>query len=532
MTPSNRGHCQVIEEWHTEYIGPGLSDGPTSMVIDNFGSVYVTGSSRGINTFYDFATVKYYTSGIQQWTARYSGGTGQGNTFAEAYSITVDNGGNTYVTGSAPPPGSNTQAKFTTIKYNPSGVQQWVAVYINNVVAINVPHSITNDYNSNVYVTGGSYFDTTGADYTTIKYDSSGVQQWVARYRNPGEDWANCVKVDNLGYVYVSGYSRGDTTYNDIATVKYNSSGVQQWVVRYNGPGNRGDSAIAMVVDNIGNVYVTGTSWGGASTGYDYITIKYNSSGVQQWCSRYNGSGNGTDIANSIAVDSFGNVYITGYTWSGSPNYWDFATIKYNSAGIQQWVMKYQNGSQDWAYSLVLDNSGNVYVTGMTNPVLRFHFATIKYSPDGVQQWVVISNVTEGGETPIGVAVDSIGNVYVAGGDGHYLTIKYNQLNAITPISNRVPDKYHLYQNYPNPFNPSTKIRFDVPANVKRETSNEKLIIFDILGREVATLVNEQLKPGSYEVEWDGSNFPSGLYFYRLTTDGSIVDTKKMILVK
>ena len=94
-----------------------------------------------------------------------------------------------------------------------------------------------------------------------------------------------------------------------------------------------------------------------------------------------------------------------------------------------------------------------------------------------------------------------------------------------------IPNNFSLCQNYPNPFNPQTKIKFDVPANVKGQTSNVKLIIYDLLGREVAILVNEELKPGTYEADWDGSNYSSGVYFYKIIS-GDFVATKKMLMVK
>jgi hypothetical protein len=102
---------------------------------------------------------------------------------------------------------------------------------------------------------------------------------------------------------------------------------------------------------------------------------------------------------------------------------------------------------------------------------------------------------------------------------------------GIEKISSNVSREFALYQNYPNPFNPSTKIKFDIPSNVKRETSSVRLIVYDVLGKEVVSLVNENLKPGTYEVEWDGTNFPSGVYFYKITA-GVYLLTKKMILLK
>jgi hypothetical protein len=106
------------------------------------------------------------------------------------------------------------------------------------------------------------------------------------------------------------------------------------------------------------------------------------------------------------------------------------------------------------------------------------------------------------------------------------------ELIGIKKISNQVPEKFSLSQNYPNPFNPSTKIKFDIPVDSRfRGNDNVVLKIYDILGREVVTLVNEKLQPGTYEVEWDASNYPSGVYFYKLITN-SFNQTKRMVLIK
>ena len=106
-----------------------------------------------------------------------------------------------------------------------------------------------------------------------------------------------------------------------------------------------------------------------------------------------------------------------------------------------------------------------------------------------------------------------------------------SELTGIKPISGQLPNRFVLEQNYPNPFNPSTKIKFSIPQPSPSERVGVRLVIYNILGREAATLVNEQLKPGTYEVDWNASNFPSGVYFYKLITNG-FVDTKKMMLVK
>ncbi len=118
-----------------------------------------------------------------------------------------------------------------------------------------------------------------------------------------------------------------------------------------------------------------------------------------------------------------------------------------------------------------------------------------------------------------------------SGGSCTYLSIPFKftiRLNpgGILPIDKEIPSQFSLSQNYPNPFNPKTKIRFALP-----KSSFANLVVYDALGSEVATLVNEHLNPGTYEVDWDGSGFASGIYYYKLTA-GDYTETKKMVLMK
>jgi flagellar hook assembly protein FlgD len=100
----------------------------------------------------------------------------------------------------------------------------------------------------------------------------------------------------------------------------------------------------------------------------------------------------------------------------------------------------------------------------------------------------------------------------------------------------KIPTEYSLSQNYPNPFNPSTVIKYSIPSVATGHTPSVRLVIYDILGREVTTLVNEQQKPGYYKVNWDASNMPSGIYFYQIricsNANNNFVRTNKMILMK
>jgi len=420
----------VKEEWVARYNGPGNDDDyANSIAVDGSGNVYVTGYSVGSGTSEDYATIKYNSAGVQQWVQRYNG---PGSVNDVANSIAVDGSGNVYVTGYSYGGVTYYDYDYATIKYNSAGAEEWVRGYNGPGNRADRANSIAVDGSGNVYVTGGSDGGGTSTDYATIKYNSAGVQQWLKRYNGPGNewDWANSIAVDGSGNVYVTGLSCGSGTSYDYATIKYNSAGVQHWIERYNGPGNLADYANSIAVDGSGNVYVTGIS-DGSGTGSDYATIKYNSAGDKQWVQRYNGPGNSYDVANSIAVDGSGNVYVTGYS-VGSGTSEDYATIKYNS----QWVQRYNGPGNlaDYARSIAVDGSGNVYVTGRSyGSGTGSDYATIKYNSAGDKQWVQRYNGPGNSyDYANSIAVDGSGNVYVTGesyGSGtsyDYATIKYS----------------------------------------------------------------------------------------------------------
>ncbi|MFN2394238.1 MAG: SBBP repeat-containing protein, partial [Bacteroidales bacterium] len=264
----------------------------------------------------------------------------------------------------------------------------WVASSEGNAF---IKSYLTIDASGNVYITGGMYWSETGLDFITIKYNRKGEEQWIARYNGPGNDWdvPNAIALDASGNVYVTGESKGQGTGYDYATIKYNNEGEELWVARYNGPGNDADHAAAIAVDTSGNVYITGASKG-SETDSDYTTIKYNNEGGEQWVARYNGPGNGYDYAFALALDASGNAYVTGAS-IGSETDYDYATVKYNSEGEEQWLARYNGPGNDWdvADALTLDASGNVYVTGYSvGSETDSDYTTIKYNNEGGEQWV------------------------------------------------------------------------------------------------------------------------------------------------
>ncbi|QQS36630.1 MAG: SBBP repeat-containing protein [Ignavibacteriales bacterium] len=425
--------AQVTQEWVSRYNGPGnATDISRSIVVDKSGNVYVTGSSIG-NVSIDFATIKYNPEGVQTWLQRYNEGV--------AYAMAIDSMGNVYVTGYSL---EDTTHAYTTIKYNSDGVELWLKKYDGPGNNADYARAIAVDNQGNVYITGESYGGATvNYDYATVKYNSAGVEQWVKRYTGPGlsGDLVKAIAVDNDGNVYVTGVARDSGLNYAYTTIKYNTDGVEQWVRKYNGPDENGyDVARSIAVDDNGNVYVTGESPGSAAN-LDYATVKYNSNGVEQWAKRYQGPVNLNDVAYAISIDNNENIYVTGES-SGSGTHFDFATIKYNSSGDELWVQRYNGpgNNEDQANAITIDDDGNVYVTGESyGSGSNYDYATIKYNSSGTVQWVQRYSGPSGigHDRSNAIVVDSAANVYITGGsDGDYATIKYSQgLNITSPVA-------------------------------------------------------------------------------------------------
>ncbi len=261
--------AQVDTAWVRRYNGTAtLDDRPSALAVDNNGNVYVTGSSIGTGTGYDYATIKYSPNGDSIWVRRYKG---PGFSYDVATALVVDKTGNVYVTGCSRE--GEIRNDYVTIKYAPNGDTLWVRVYNRPRYSYDDGIFLVVDKSGNVYVTGTIFESESGYDYETIKYSPNGEFLWVRHYNSPANnsDIATALALDEEGYVYVTGRSYKPFDF-DFATVKYSPSGGPLWIRRYNGLGNSRDFCEALAVDKNGNVYVSGRS---GNFFDDYATIKY-----------------------------------------------------------------------------------------------------------------------------------------------------------------------------------------------------------------------------------------------------------------
>jgi hypothetical protein len=430
---------QVDTVWTRRYNGPAdWNDTPSGIAVDQNGNIYVTGTSyeHGSSILSNYVTVKYAGNGDVLWSATYDGPWQDAD---KPIDILVDDSGNAYVSGFSI--GFDATYDYATIKYASTGETLWVRRINGPWGDHDFTSSFTLDSSNNVYVTGVTRSAWTNKDYMTVKYNSAGDTLWMRLYNHVADnnDSATSVAVDQDGNVYVTGRSWDYATRYDCATVKYDTAGNEQWVSRYNGASDSTDVGIDVVADSAGNCYVTGASWS-PTTNMDIVTIKYDAAGDTQWIRRYNGASNGKDFPIAIALSDAGNVYVTGYCSVGN---FDYCTIEYDSAGHEDFVSVY-NGpgdNNDMPHDMVLDDSGNVYVTGESfGSGTGIDYATVKYDLEGNEVWVVrYSSPGQSNDRAYGIVTDSVGFVYVTGecfGGGStyldYVTIKYSQSTGVT----------------------------------------------------------------------------------------------------
>lgn len=423
-----------------------LADGPSGLAVDSSGNTYVVGAVPGqVENQLDFATVKYDSSGKLVWQNKYNSQKGYGEPY-----IAVDSSGNSYVVG--PVKGSNPKDEndtdFATYKYDSAGNQSWVTRYQGPKKGSDWPTGIAVDNSGYIYVTGDTLVKenqkkmTYQYDYVTIKYDSSkGKRKLMKRYSGKSKSTQksnrpNGIAVDSSGNVYVTGDSQAyvpkgtEGSGYDFATLKYNTKGKQIWVRLYNGSPQGIPSynfPLAVVSDNTGNAYVVGSYMpeGGSGTIQQLIKYQYSSNkkqdGAQAWVQTYNlGSGS----PKGVAVDSSGNVYTTGQISDTAGT--DFLTVKYDSAGQQTWVRRYNGPSSSNPSGVAVDNAGNSYVAGTSNN----QFIIVKYDSNGNNLVLFGEGSDPIGGSPKKIAVDSSSNVYVTGtpsSSGNYFTtVKYD----------------------------------------------------------------------------------------------------------
>lgn len=421
--------------------------------IDANSNVYITGYTYPTPSNADLTTIKYDATGSIVWVKHYNNGG-----YDDANAITLDASSNVYVAGESD--GTGTGRDLVVVKYDVNGNQLWASRFNGAANLSDVANAIVVDGPGNVYVTGRTTVTGGTTNYVTIKYDASGVQQWVSYYNGTGNNNDESVAIDlsSSGRLYVTGTSRNASGNNDIVTIRLNpNNGNQMWVKSINGSANSNDRAYALLAD--GNDVVVVGSQKNTVTNDDYITLKYNgNNGSANWQKTYDYA-NSFNEGTSIAKDASNNYVVTGRSLNGL--YYEYHTLMYSNAGVQQWVNTNKTNIQYPSVTpkVAVDPIANhFYICGekktTTNDIVVYQI-----TPSGNKSWEETFNGSQNAQdAAVDLVVNNMGIVYVAGASLNsnakfdYTTIRISQTPVYNPIDyNNVPEPFSfasLY--YPN----------------------------------------------------------------------------------
>ncbi len=551
------------------------SNATVKILCDGPGNVYVCGQfldTAGGQQNMDAFVRKYNTFGNVVFTSQIEQPNFPAISHENSIDLFVDNSGNIYHAG-------YTNAFFRgedwlITKISPTGAIMWMRAVSSQGVRNDRPWSIAVDNaNGNVYI-GGYELGVSDNfnDFVTAGFNSSGDTLWK-RTEGAGDflhGFAKHIGVDNSGNVYSNGVKFG------FYTAKYSPTGTRLWEkTSFQNCLSLNNYINFQLMPN-GDCYLTCQINEVCLSGGTGIA-KINSSGVSQWEINYK-RGSAAEFPRGIAINSFGNIFLAVYTFATSSD--DITILKYsqNSSSAFQYNRNNLNKPigdiQNTLDTINVNIPGDLLTQNISDVTIRID-TTLPTNDSDLDFYLIHNGITDtliyqaggSGDNFTGTILDDQGLALIANGSAPFtglfkpskplsvfnggnvngswilkvfdraagntgtlkawtLTVTTQQTNGIHQIGMGIPSEFKLSQNYPNPFNPVTNVKFQVPNR-----GFVKLIVFDITGREVETLVNRQLSPGIYEADWNASKYSSGVYFYKLVTE-SFTETKKMILVK
>jgi|GEM_PF-3030809 len=361
--------------------------------------------------------------------------------------IVADSSGNCYVTGLL---ARGVTGGIGIIKLDREGTERWF-YFDSGYGAGGAGYDMTYRFN-NLYLAGV----TGNGDMFSVCVDTFGQVVWV--WHDTIFSTAHAIDISSSKGIYIAGIKYPAPS--DWAVVKLDSLGNECWRYVYDGPAGSYDEATSIVVDRNENIYVGGYSTG-SGTAEDFTVLKLDSAGHLVWEYRYDGPANYRDEPNAMALDTFGNIYIAGRSWGVD---WDFCVVKIDSSGQEEWVYRYNGLANvgDLLYGLVVDDSGNVYIGGVSVDDTVELFTVINVDSAGQEKWCYLSRGWGKGAGAAAIVLDGLGNIYAGGGFINYM----NRSQVVVVKHNCAGESLwtYVYPHQPTP--PWTDVNRDITADI------------------------------------------------------------------
>lgn len=524
--------AQVKIDWD-KWLDYQNQDVPVKMALDKNNNIYIAGVTDDGYDF-DYLLTKYNSSGELQWVRKFNG---SGNWNDEITDICVDDSSNIYVTGYM---STNFGTTYCTLKYDTTGSLIWQRTFSRTDIGFNWGrgNNVLVDKYGYVYVTGFLASNSAKEMYT-LRYDNfGGLKNILFPETNNIYDTEGVqVLIDNSNHVYVC-YRKNESDNYRISIIKYDSNMKLLWNKSFSNTDSIYNFAQVFTLDKQkSSIYVLSASCLSSVNGF--CIFKIDTTGTLIWTKEY--SSDDVEFSSSnMTIDDNNNVLVVGNFKSNFESRTNIFIMKTSAKGELLWKNEFVKDTLDLiGIKLQSDNNNNIYVASSIysiNPT-DMDILIAKYDSSGIFLWEEKYDypIPGSNEEPIDFVLVNEDELIITG-RGSSKSEYWNPFEIITikyiPFMSDIVDtkinlnKFELFQNYPNPFNPSTTISYSTS-----KTSQVKIIVYDIMGDEIRTLVDEEKSQGNYKIEFNASGLSSGVYYYSIFVN-NYLQTKKMILIK
>lgn len=502
------------------------------MAVDGKGNSYLSGYEVDEGDEYyqtHFVLFKVNANGTFGWKRNFNN---LKDSIDEAIAVATDTAGNVYVTGRRMDTFCNictyntTISDIITVKYNASGQRVWLNRYHDSVYKLAAPTDISIATNGNILITGNErhYVSEIGTYVNSLvvqKIDKNGKTLWVKKVNDVT---GNAGSFDKKNNIVIAGASGQLFQTQKPIVLKFNGAGTFLWSNTFN-EYNKNGRLYYVGCDSLNNIYVNGQT--DTLTFFNVpriVTIKYNSTGQQQWFKKeVNRTYTLPHFYGDFKVDASGNSYLAGYVNKSAVDD-DFVITKYGPGGAKKWSVTYNDSinASDKPVGLALDKNGNTWVSGyMYNGT--FSIITVGYNKAGSQIFSDVYKRKNANGVTTGIGVDKNNNVYTGGNLGISIypgsvVIKYGIKNPVS-IAEENSVKLNELSLYPNPAVNTLNLSFTATLGIRKYS----LIIHDISGNPVLTkqISNNDLQSINLNIDLGG--LKRGVYKASITDGVNLV---------